>query len=241
MPKKPVVLLITLVLVLCVATAGYAKQATPSKINTQVYNQVYQQIEEQLKQQLSGMFGPNVIRSLAEQLTQQIVAQLGGSNQTPAPGPNTDYQPKPVPTPKPKPKPEPDPAPIPAPKPEPTLPTAPEDQLTAEETRLLDLTNRARVEAGLSPFKVDMVENNYFGHISPLLGSPFDQMQRAAISYRTAGENIAGAPTADRAHTGLMNSPGHRANILNSSFTHIGIGVAKGSPYGLIFTQQFTG
>lgn len=66
-------------------------------------------------------------------------------------------------------------------------------------------------------------------------------MGRAKISYRTAGENLAGAPTAEAAHKGLMNSPGHRANILNSNFTEIGIGMAKGSQYGIIFTQQFIG
>jgi uncharacterized protein YkwD len=87
----------------------------------------------------------------------------------------------------------------------------------------------------------DLIEENYFGHISPKLGSPFEQMQRAGISYRYAGENLAGAPTVDRAHAALMKSPGHRANILSPHFTRIGVGIVDGGPYGKMFTQQFVG
>ena len=56
-----------------------------------------------------------------------------------------------------------------------------------------------------------------------------------------AGENLAGAPTVERAHSGLMNSPGHRANILNPNFTHVGIGIVDGGPYGKMYTQTFIG
>ncbi|HKM39356.1 MAG TPA: CAP domain-containing protein, partial [bacterium] len=142
------------------------------------------------------------------------------------------------------------------PAPEPGWPDkafTPED-LAAEEERLYELTNQARAQAGLKPLKldphlietareksVDMRDNNYFGHISPRLGTPFDQMHKAGIAYRTAGENLAGAPTADAAHRALMNSPGHKANILNPNFTQLGIGIAVGGPYGIYFTQQFTG
>ena len=59
----------------------------------------------------------------------------------------------------------------------------------------------------------DMIEHNYFSHQSPTYGSPFDMMRAAGITYRLAGENLAGAPTVERAHTSLMNSSGHRANI----------------------------
>jgi uncharacterized protein YkwD len=72
-------------------------------------------------------------------------------------------------------------------------------------------------------------------------GSPFDMMKNAGVTYRWAGENIAGAASVDRAHNGLMNSEGHRANILNSNFTHIGIGIVPGGPYGMMFTQMFIG
>jgi len=66
-------------------------------------------------------------------------------------------------------------------------------------------------------------------------------MKAAGVSYRYAGENLAGAPTVEMAHNSLMNSPGHRANILNANFTKIGIGVVSGGPYGKMFVQMFTG
>ncbi len=126
--------------------------------------------------------------------------------------------------------------------------------LTAEERQMINLVNRERVERGLAPLKVDMelvrtarlksrdmVDNNYFAHQSPTYGSPFDMMRAAGIRYRYAGENLAGAPRVDWAHRNLMNSPGHRANILNPNYTHIGIGIVDGSRYGKIFTQHFTG
>lgn len=63
------------------------------------------------------------------------------------------------------------------------------------------------------------------------------------IAYRTAGENIAGNGSVTGANTALMNSPGHRANILNPNFTHIGIGIGinSGGSYGMMFTQMFVG
>jgi uncharacterized protein YkwD len=66
-------------------------------------------------------------------------------------------------------------------------------------------------------------------------------MRAAGVTYRYAGENLAGAPSVERAHSGLMNSPGHRANILNPNFTHIGIGALNVGPYGMMFTQMFVG
>ena len=75
----------------------------------------------------------------------------------------------------------------------------------------------------------DMMNHDYFGHQSPTYGSPFDMMKSAGIQYRTAGET-AGAHTVEIAHHNLMNSPGHRQNILNSAFTHVGVGVVKGGP-----------
>ncbi|MGI6129022.1 MAG: CAP domain-containing protein [bacterium] len=256
MPRKLTVLLVTLALVLGVTAVGFAKEPVVAGTNGQLCNQVYQQVEGQLRRQLGSFFGPSVVQSLAERLTQQILAQLGvrGQMPTPAPAPTPVPKPKPVPVPKPQPQPEPKPDPVPAPTPKPEPSTPLPGKLAAEEARLFELANQARVEAGLKPLQLDMrlvetariksadmVSNDYFGHISPTLGSPFDQMQRAKISYRTAGENLAGAPTADSAHSGLMNSPGHRANILNPNFTHVGIGIAKGSQYGIIFTQQFIG
>lgn len=99
----------------------------------------------------------------------------------------------------------------------------------------MDLVRIARLKS------TDMIQKNYFDHTSPTYGSPFDMMNKAGIAYRTAGENLAGASTVTIAHTNLMNSPGHRANILNPAFTEIGIGIIDGGPYGKMFTQEFIG
>ena len=99
----------------------------------------------------------------------------------------------------------------------------------------MELTRLARLKSQ------DMINLNYFAHQSPTYGSPFDMMKAAGVTYRYAGENLAGAPTVEQAHTGLMNSPGHRANILNPNFTHIGIGAITGGRYGMMFTQMFVG
>lgn len=64
-------------------------------------------------------------------------------------------------------------------------------------------------------------------------------MKDFGINYVQAGENIAGNQDVQKAHDALMNSPGHRKNILSSDFTHIGIGIKKGGPYGYMFTQMF--
>jgi len=89
---------------------------------------------------------------------------------------------------------------------------------------------------------MDMRDKNYFSHQSPTYGSPFSMMKNFGISYRTAGENIAaGQQTPQEVVTAWMNSPGHRANILNKSFTHIGVGYAKGGSYGHYWTQMFIG
>ena len=124
--------------------------------------------------------------------------------------------------------------------------------LTAQEEEMLELVNQERVEEGLNPLQVDlrlvkvaraksknMIEEGYFGHQSPTLGSPFEMMQELEIRYEFAGENIAGASTVQRAHEALMDSPGHRENILRDRFTHVGIGIIEGGPYGMMLSQEF--
>lgn len=170
-------------------------------------------------------------------------------------------QPVPQPTPTPAPTPKPTPTPTPAPTPVPTPPTTPASNpsglptaLTAMEQQMVSLVNQERSKQGLKPLEVDMrlvkaarmksqdmISKNYVGHISPTYGSPFDMMKSMGITYQVAGENIAGAGTVDRAHTNLMNSAGHRANILYSSYTKVGIGIIQGGPYGLMITQMFIG
>jgi len=124
--------------------------------------------------------------------------------------------------------------------------------LTAAEKKMLELVNQERQKRGLKPLKFDlrlvkvaraksrdMIENNYFDHQSPTFGSPFDMMKEINIFYTLAGENIAGAPTVKQAHEALMDSKGHRENILRPRFTHVGIGIVEGSKYGMMFSQEF--
>ncbi|WP_085524033.1 CAP domain-containing protein [Tuberibacillus sp. Marseille-P3662] len=125
-------------------------------------------------------------------------------------------------------------------------------QLSQFEQKVVELTNQEREQRGLSPLKVDtelskvarekskdMASNNYFSHNSPTYGSPFDMMDQFGISYRTAGENIAKGQTSPQdVVDAWMNSEGHRKNILNSDFTHIGVGYVSN---GDIWTQQFIG
>ena len=126
--------------------------------------------------------------------------------------------------------------------------------LTSAEQQMLNLINQERAKAGLQPLQADaqltklarmksqdMINKGYFSHNSPTYGSPFDMMKAYGVSYRTAGENIAGNQSVQAAHTALMNSSGHRANILNASYTHVGIGIVEGGPYGMMFTQMFVG
>lgn len=126
--------------------------------------------------------------------------------------------------------------------------------LTADEQEVFNLINQQRTSAGLSALKIDselqnvarekakdMVNNNYFSHTSPTYGSPFDMMKSYGISYKTAGENIAGNSSNSGAVNAWMNSEGHRANILNSSFNYTGIGVVSSTKYGKIYVQMFIG
>lgn len=122
--------------------------------------------------------------------------------------------------------------------------------IDAIEAKVVELTNAERAKAGLQPLKTyaplmksariksqDMKDKNYFSHTSPTYGSPFDQMKSLGINYTAAGENIAkGQRSAEEVVTAWMNSEGHRANILNASYTHIGVGYVKD---GNIWTQQF--
>ena len=86
-----------------------------------------------------------------------------------------------------------------------------------------------------------MVDNNYFAHESPTYGSPFNMLKSFKISYKTAGENIAGNSSNQGAVNAWMNSSGHKANILNSSYNYTGIGVVSSNKYGKIYVQIFVG
>lgn len=124
----------------------------------------------------------------------------------------------------------------------------------ADEQAMLNLINKERAAAGLNPLAYDakltelarmkaqdMITNNYFSHTSPTYGSPFDMMKKYGVVYHYAGENLAGASDVNTAHVNLMNSPGHKANILKPEYTKVGIGVVKGGKYSKIFVQLFNG
>ena len=85
----------------------------------------------------------------------------------------------------------------------------------------------------------DMFARGYFSHITPGGKDPFDRMREAGITFIAAGENLALAQTLTIAHNGLMNSPGHRANILSPQYGRVGIGIMDGGIYGLMISQEF--
>ena len=127
-----------------------------------------------------------------------------------------------------------------------------DSSVTAFEAEVIRLVNQIRTQNGLKPLTAnwelsrvaryksqDMVENRYFSHTSPTYGSPFQMIRAFGLSYRTAGENIAyGYRTPQAVVDAWMNSSGHRANILNASYTQIGVGYV---PSGHYWTQMFIG
>lgn len=127
-----------------------------------------------------------------------------------------------------------------------------ESSVTSYEKEVIRLVNEIRVKNGLRELKYnwelcrvaryksqDMKDNRYFSHTSPVYGSPFQMMKSFSITYRTAGENIAkGQTTPQMVVDAWMNSSGHRANILNASYTEIGVGYVASGNY---WTQMFIG
>ena len=126
--------------------------------------------------------------------------------------------------------------------------------MNSNEKEVFELINKQRVNNGLKALKVDaelqrvarikaqdMVDNNYFSHNSPTYGTPFQMLNSFKISYKTAAENIAGNSSNTGAVNSWMNSSGHKANILNSSYNYTGIGVVSSKKYGRIFVQLFIG
>lgn len=121
------------------------------------------------------------------------------------------------------------------------------------ENDMFRLVNEERKVAGVGPLKLrqelipiarahatDMWKRSYFSHYSPEGKDIGDRLDDARVSYMFAGENLALAPTLATAHHGLMNSPGHRANILEPSFKQMGIGVIDNGYEGKMFVQVFT-
>jgi uncharacterized YkwD family protein/spore coat assembly protein SafA len=121
------------------------------------------------------------------------------------------------------------------------------------ENQVIDLTNQERIKNGLKPLAanwelsrvarykaMDMRDKNYFSHDSPTYGDPFTMMKNFGVAYSAAGENIAaGQRTPQEVVQSWMNSPGHRANILSTKYTQIGVGYAQGGSYGHYWSQMF--
>ncbi|WP_058486761.1 SafA/ExsA family spore coat assembly protein [Defluviitalea phaphyphila] len=127
------------------------------------------------------------------------------------------------------------------------------DDVKALEAEVIKLVNAERTKAGLSPLTTnwelsrvarmksqDMIDNNYFSHQSPTYGSPFNMMENFGIKYTSAGENIAkGQQTPEDVMNAWMNSSGHRSNILSSSYSQIGVGLATDKNGVKYWTQMF--
>ena len=118
---------------------------------------------------------------------------------------------------------------------------------------VFDRVNAARVEVGLAPLvwndelaevgvghAVEMYVGGYFSHTSPITGDIGNRLNDAGIMFQVAGENLALAATVTEVHEGLMESPGHRANIEAHFYQSIGIAVVRG-PLGLMTVQVFRG
>lgn len=123
---------------------------------------------------------------------------------------------------------------------------------TVSEDAMIDLVNKERTSRGIKALTFDprlrdvarghsedMLRRGYFSHYSPEGKTVADRATSAGIDFLVIGENLAYAPTLQAAHNGLMNSPGHKANILSTDYTKIGIGVMDAGVYGKMFTQVF--
>ncbi len=123
----------------------------------------------------------------------------------------------------------------------------------AAENTMLKLLNDERTARGLKPlvlntgarsvaraYSARMLAEGYFSHIDNDGRTPFDRLRAGNVDFGAAGENLALAPTLQRAHDGLMNSPGHRANILSKYYRAVGIGIINAGANGLMITQDFT-
>jgi uncharacterized protein YkwD len=123
---------------------------------------------------------------------------------------------------------------------------------STDEEKMLELVNKERTSRGLRALKMDeeaqkaardygkyLFKNGIFSHVDLDGKSPADRMKNYNVTFLMEGENLAYAPGLEQAHQGLMNSPGHKANILNPFFSRVGIGVIDGGPYEMIFVQEF--
>lgn len=123
----------------------------------------------------------------------------------------------------------------------------------AMESQLIALVNKERASSGLQTLEkvdtltqigrghsADMFQRGYFAHSSPEGKNVSDRAMEKNYPYLIIGENLAYAPTVELAHKGLMDSKGHRENILSPEYNKVGIGIMDGGVYGLMVTQVFS-
>ncbi len=123
----------------------------------------------------------------------------------------------------------------------------------ADERVMVEFLNKERSSRGLSELRfdhtlrgvgrvhsADMFRRGYFSHYSPEGKTVADRASENGVDFLVIGENLAYAPSVELAHKGLMNSEGHKANILSEDYHKIGIGVMDGGVYGKMFTQVFS-
>lgn len=126
--------------------------------------------------------------------------------------------------------------------------------LTKEEQETFNLINDYRKQNGLEPLKIypklqevakikaqDIVNYEYFSHISPNLGTPFEMLKQNGVTYKIAGENLSGNISPKKAVEAWVNSPSHRENIVEEKFRYTGICVVESPIYGKVFVQLFIG
>ncbi|MEC9488375.1 MAG: CAP domain-containing protein [Halanaerobium sp.] len=124
--------------------------------------------------------------------------------------------------------------------------------LSGEEKKMVELINQSRIEQGLPPLEVDMkmvklarekaqdmVDNQYFNHQSPVLGTPGEMASAAGINFSLLGENLGQGISGEEVHQAWLNSPDHRMNILDSRFTHVGVGVVQLDATTKVYVQLF--
>lgn len=128
------------------------------------------------------------------------------------------------------------------------------NELTEDEKEFLNLINSNRENNGLPKLEIDsevqniarlkaqdLVENNYFSHISEKYGDVSAMMTDNNVSFKTIGENIAGNNTLAGAVEAWMNSENHKRNILSTEYNYTGVAVVESERYGKIFVQVFVG
>ncbi|MDF3002922.1 MAG: serine protease [Bacillota bacterium] len=240
----------------CSLSQNITSNTNISKIYSQLTQDTISKLKTNYSQLASGKLDSAQLQNLLKQCGKNVTVTTPGKT-TPSATPTT---PTTTPT---KPATPDTTTPTKPTTPDTTTPTKPADTdsntntdnaaIGNYEQQVVDLVNKERAAAGLSALKVntklasvaetkaeDLRDKNYFSHTSPTYGSPFDMMKQFGITYTAAGENIAkGQKNPSSVMDGWMNSEGHRANILNSSYTEIGVGYVTDSNGNTYWVQMF--